>query len=60
MEKRVITNTEYLLRSVCDSERMRGWKDEFSKHRGTILKEISIASQNKEQESPEEDNPMEM
>ena len=60
MEKRVITNTEYLLRRVRDSEHMRGWKDEFSKLRGAIVKEISMASHNKEQEIPEADNPMEM
>lgn len=60
MEKRVITNTEYLLRSVRDSELLRGWKDEFSKLRGTIMKEVSMASHNKEQEAPEADNPMEM
>ena len=60
MKERVITNTEYLIRSVRDSEKMHGWKDEFSKLRGTILKEVSIASHEKEPENPEVDSPMEM
>ena len=60
MKKRAITNTEYLLRVVRDSEHMRGWKDEFSKLRGTVVKEVSIASHNREQESPEVDSPVEM
>ena len=60
MKKSVITNTEYLLRSVRDSEQMRGWKDEFSKLREAILKEVSIVSQKTEQDCPEVDNPMEM
>ena len=60
MDKRVITNTEYLLRRVRDSEHMRGWKDEFSRLRGAVVKSISMDSHEKEQESPEMDNPMEM
>lgn len=60
MKKRVITNAEYLLRSVRDSEHLQGWKDEFSKLRGSIVKEASAASHNKEQESPEADSSMEM
>ncbi|MBR5229435.1 MAG: hypothetical protein IKW01_01150 [Firmicutes bacterium] len=60
MKKRVITNTEYLLRSVRDSEHLRGWKDEFSRLRGAIMKEVSMASHEREQENPETDNPMEM
>ena len=60
MKKSAITNTEYLLRSVRDSEHMTGWRDEFSRLRESIAKEVSLASHNKEQESPEADNPMEM
>ena len=60
MKKRVMTNTEYLLRVVRDSEHMRGWGDEFSKLRETFVKEVSTTSYEKEQEDPEMDNLREM
>ena len=36
-----MTNTEYLLRTVRESERMSGWQDSFSKMKDEISKEFS-------------------
>ena len=40
MKTQTMTNTEYLLRTVRESERMQGWQDTFSKVREDISKEI--------------------
>ena len=40
MKVQTMTNTEYLLRTVRESERMQGWQDTFSKVREDISKEI--------------------
>ena len=36
-----MTNTEYLLRTVRESERMNGWQDSFSKIMENFSKEFS-------------------
>lgn len=36
-----MTNTEYLLRTVRESEHMSGWNDAFEKMRENITKEFS-------------------
>lgn len=41
MSGRTMTNTEYLLRTVRESEHMPGWQDSFSKMREEIVKEFS-------------------
>ena len=41
MKGRTMTNTEYLLRTVRESEHMPGWQDTFSKMRDDITKEFS-------------------
>ena len=41
MQGRTMTNTEYLLRTVRESEHMPGWQDTFSKMREEITKEFS-------------------
>lgn len=40
MKGRTMTNTEYLLRTTRESERMLGWKDTFSNMREEIKKEF--------------------
>ena len=35
-----MTNTEYLLRTVRDSERMHGWQDTFSKMREELSRQM--------------------
>ena len=55
-----MTNTEYLLRVVRDSEHMRGWEDEFSKLREAFVKEAAPASYDNEQEGFEVENSREM
>ena len=40
MKVQTMTNTEYLLRTVRESERMHGWQDTFSKMREDISKDI--------------------
>ena len=41
MKERTMTNTEYLLRTVRESERMPVWQDTFSKMREEITKAFS-------------------
>ena len=41
MQGRSMTNTEYLLRTVRESEHMPDWQDTFSKMREELMKEIS-------------------
>lgn len=40
MQGQTMTNTEYLLRTVRESERMTGWKDTFAKMREDFTKEF--------------------
>ena len=53
MSGRTMTNTEYLLRTVRDSEHMPGWQDTFSKMKEEIIKEISPKETQVEKESSE-------
>ena len=46
-----MTNTEYLLRTVRESERMPGWQDTFSKMMDDISKEFSCKNFESEKES---------
>lgn len=41
MKKRTMSDTEYLLRTVRESECMPGWQDSFSKMMQEISKEFS-------------------
>ena len=41
MKRQTMTNTEYLLRTVRESERMHGWQDTFSKMMENFSKEFS-------------------
>lgn len=41
MKGRTMTNTEFLLRTVRESERMPGWQDSFSKMMNDVSKEFS-------------------
>lgn len=40
MKKEEMSKTEYLLRVVCESERMPGWNDDFSKMRQDVNLQI--------------------
>lgn len=53
MKGRAITKTEYLLRTVRESEHMSGWQDAFSKMREEITKEVSAVSYGTEREAYE-------
>ena len=44
MKERTMTNTEYLLRAVRESEHMPGWQDTFSKMREDITKSFERES----------------
>ena len=55
-----MTNTEYLLRTVRESERMHGWQDTFSKMREDISKEIFKNDPETERESLETEDSFEM
>lgn len=59
MKKRVMTNTEYLLRNVRESEKLPVWNDEFSKLRSSVMKDISKAA-TEEKDGPEHDDNMEL
>ena len=48
-----MTNTEYLLRTVRETERMPGWKDTFAKMREDITKEFSPKEAEAQKESIE-------
>ena len=41
MKGRTMTNTEFLLRTVRESESMAGWRDSFSKMMDDISKEFN-------------------
>ena len=41
MKERAMTNTEFLLRTVRESESMSGWQDSFSKMMDDISKEFN-------------------
>ena len=41
MKGRTMTNTEFLLRTVRESEKMSGWQDSFSKMMDDISKEFN-------------------
>ena len=51
-----MTNTEYLLRTVRESETMSGWQDSFSKMMDCISKEFSGKNFESEKESFEMDD----
>ena len=51
MNGRTMTNTEYLLRTVRESEHMPGWQDSFSKMKEEIIKELSPKETENEMES---------
>ena len=55
-----VTNTEYLLRTVRESERMQGWQDAFSKLREDISKMISRNEPEKEKEAFEAEDALEI
>ena len=44
MKGRTMTNTEFLLRTVRESEKMSGWQDSFSKMMDDISKDLSSKS----------------
>lgn len=48
-----MTNTEYLIRTVRESEYMPGWQDTFSKMREEIMKEFSPIESKTPKESVE-------
>lgn len=54
-----MTNTEYLLRTVRESECMSGWQDSFSKMLKDISKEFSAKNIESEKESLEKDDAFE-
>ena len=60
MKVQTKTNTEYLLRTVRECERMQGWQDTFSKIREDISKEIFKNNPETEKESFETEDPLEM
>ena len=51
MKERTMTNTEFLLRTVRESESMSGWQDSFSKMMDDISKEFSSRNFESEKES---------
>ena len=55
-----MTNTEYLLRTVRESERMQGWQDAFSKLREDLSKVISKNEPETEKETFEAEDEFEM
>lgn len=60
MKVQTMTNTEYLLRTVRECERMQGWQDTFSKVREDISKDIFKNNPETEKESFEAEDPFEM
>ena len=54
-----MTKTEYLLRTVRESEGMSGWQDSFSKMLNEISKEFSSKSLASEKETLEMDDSFE-
>ena len=60
MKAETMTNTEYLLRTVRESERMDGWQDTFSELKKEISKEFLINNPETEKESSEAEDTFEM
>lgn len=60
MKMQTMTNTEYLLRTVRECERMKGWQDTFSKIREDISKDIFKNNPETEKESFEAEDQFEM
>ena len=56
MKGRTMTNTEFLLRTVRESECMSGWQDSFSKMRDEISKDFSAKSFESEKDALEMDD----
>ena len=59
MKGREMTNTEFLLRTVRESEGMSGWQDSFSKMMDDISKDLSSKSFESGKESFEMDDAFE-
>ena len=59
MKGRTMTNTEFLLRTVRESERMPGWQDSFSKMMNDVSKEFSSKNFQSEKEFFEMDDAFE-
>ena len=59
MKGREMTNTEFLLRTVRESEVMSGWQDSFSKMMDDISKDLSSKSFESGKESFEMDDAFE-
>ena len=59
MKGRIMTNTEYLLRTVRESEAVSGWHDSFSKMLDDVSKEFSGRSYESEKEPLEMDDAFE-
>ena len=51
VKRQTMTNTEYLLRTVRESECMDGWQDTFSKMREDISKKFLASAFETEQEA---------
>ena len=51
MKERAMTNTEFLLRTVRESESMSGWQDSFSKMMDDISKDLLDKKIESEKES---------
>ena len=60
MKMQTMTNTEYLLRTVRECERLHGWQDTFSKMREDISKEIFKNDLEAEKESFETEDTFEI
>ena len=59
MKAQTMTNTEYLLRTVRESEAVSGWQDSFSKMLDDVSKEFSGRGYESEKESFEMDDAFE-
>ena len=60
MKGQAKTITEYLLRTVRESELMKGWQDTFSKMREDLSKELSRKEPETQKEAFEAEDTLEM
>ena len=60
MKGQAKTITEYLLRTVRESELMKGWQDTFSKMREDLSKELSRKEPETQKEAFEAEDALEM